>query len=263
MYLGELMKAALAHIRRITTLLPSLLLLALNAPSFAQSSAQSPTLKVPPIIEVQSGIETQLPIEVMPENTQASQAMLLVKGIPSSVSLTDGRLFPSGVWAIKISTAPAIRILTASDAKEDRPITIALMSLSGKTLDEVSSRLIIAPHNGFSDQLANAVPVNAISTRDIAPQEKEKIFTLMQRGDAKFREGKAYAARVFYEKAAEMGWPAGAFALAKTYDAAQLQGRTFGIGIEPDAVLARQWYEKARDLGSPRADARLKEIGLP
>jgi hypothetical protein len=72
------------------------------------------------------------------------------------------------------------------------------------------------------------------------------ILKLMQKGDQYLYEGKIVAARRFYEYAAEMGWPDGAAAIARTFDEKHL--RRFAIlgGIRPDAKLAQQWYDKSR-----------------
>jgi hypothetical protein len=46
-----------------------------------------------------------------------------------------------------------------------------------------------------------------------------------------------------------MGWPDGALAIARTYDADFLKRFPIVGGIEPDEALARQWYETAREIG--------------
>jgi TPR repeat protein len=47
-----------------------------------------------------------------------------------------------------------------------------------------------------------------------------------------------------------------AFALAETYDPLVLAKG----GVPPDVVVARAWYEKARDLGSTTASERLERL---
>ena len=40
--------------------------------------------------------------------------MLLIRGLPSTVALTEGRLFQSGVWSVKLSDLPNLRIVAPS-----------------------------------------------------------------------------------------------------------------------------------------------------
>jgi TPR repeat protein len=51
-----------------------------------------------------------------------------------------------------------------------------------------------------------------------------------------------------FERAAEAGEAAAAFALAETYDPVALRRLRLRGGIAPDVALARRWYETARDL---------------
>lgn len=73
--------------------------------------------------------------------------------------------------------------------------------------------------------------------------------------------GDVAAARTMFERVAEAGDPAGAFALAETYDPAVLRQMPLrGGGITADATQARHWYEKARDMGSSTAPDRIVRL---
>ena len=64
-------------------------------------------------------------------------------------------------------------------------------------------------------------------------------------------------ARNTYEFVAQSGSARGAFALAETYDSNFL-ARHREWGLKPDPRLARKWYERAAELGNPKASERLK-----
>jgi hypothetical protein len=49
-------------------------------------------------------------------------------------------------------------------------------------------------------------------------------------------------------------------ALAETYDPAVLGTMRLRGGITPDPALARQWYEKARDMGAGAAPERIARL---
>jgi TPR repeat protein len=69
---------------------------------------------------------------------------------------------------------------------------------------------------------------------------------LVQTGDKRLAEGNVTAAREFYRRAADMGWPQAAFALAATYDPQAPRGQ--GLGVRSDATQAQCWYARAREL---------------
>jgi len=72
--------------------------------------------------------------------------------------------------------------------------------------------------------------------------------------------GEVTAARVMFQRVAEAGGGAGAFALAETYDPLVLGGLRLRERVMPNIALARTWYERARDLGSPEARDRIARL---
>lgn len=72
--------------------------------------------------------------------------------------------------------------------------------------------------------------------------------------------GDVAAARTMFERVAEAGDEAGAFALAETYDPTVLRTLHLRGGITPDPVRARRWYEKAKDMGSSAAPERIARL---
>jgi hypothetical protein len=85
----------------------------------------------------------------------------------------------------------------------------------------------------------------------------EEIAALLQRGRDFVHAFDFAAARLVFQRAAEGGDPQAALALGATYDPGSLE--ELGLGdVYSDATKARTWYEKARQLGSPRAVQRLK-----
>jgi TPR repeat protein len=88
------------------------------------------------------------------------------------------------------------------------------------------------------------------------PQE---IALLVERGRALFDAGDVVSARLFFRRAANAGDAAAAVAMGATYDPDVLAKR-FIRGIEADAQEAREWYEKARLLGSPEGPRRIEML---
>jgi len=61
------------------------------------------------------------------------------------------------------------------------------------------------------------------------------------------------------EQAAEVKSASAAFALGQTYDPL-IERSAARPDAPPDIVMARTWYEKARDFGSPDAAQRLIQL---
>jgi len=91
--------------------------------------------------------------------------------------------------------------------------------------------------------------------------ETAEIALLMKDGAAFMANRNIVAARMLFQPAAEAGEPAAAFALAETYDPLVL-GKLGASGeIQSDVVLARSWYEKAKNLGFAGASTHPGESG--
>jgi TPR repeat protein len=79
-------------------------------------------------------------------------------------------------------------------------------------------------------------------------------------GEELMANGDIIAARMMFQRAAKAGDPAGAFALAETYDPMVLSRLHLRGGITPDVALARSWYERAMQLGSVAAPDRIVKL---
>jgi hypothetical protein len=87
----------------------------------------------------------------------------------------------------------------------------------------------------------------------------EQIAQLLKRGNDLISSGDLAAARLVLKRAAQAGDARAALALAGTYDPVTLQ--RFPVhGLSPDLAMARHWYEKAKELGSPDALGRLEML---
>ena len=94
----------------------------------------------------------------------------------------------------------------------------------------------------------------------VAAEDASVIAAKMKIGVELMTYGEVTAARTMFQRVAEAGEAAGAFALAETYDPLVLGGLRLRERIMPDAALARTWYERARDLGSPEARDRISRL---
>lgn len=269
----------------------------------AQSGSDQLALSAPVIFQLEMSTEVPLEIRVAPESAAPAEARVLVRGLPASISLSNGRQFDSGVWALRIDDLPGLKIaVPASLGGDTQPaltysieLSIAVVTPERSVLAETKSMLVIVPSKApatipeHSVEMSAAVadgeskPAKATAleaddspTTEAAPrseqgeqapqqvrksfssEEMQRIEMFMASGAENLQAGQINVARLFYRRACEMGWAPGAIALAKTYDPAELEG-TIG-GVQPDAKLAKQWYQKALELGSPEAQRRLTRL---
>lgn len=93
----------------------------------------------------------------------------------------------------------------------------------------------------------------------LSPENQKRAAAMLQRGRGVLANGDVVAARLFFERAARIGFGAAALAMAETFDPEELR-RLGVLGIRPDVDEARKWYEKAKALGEGEADRRLRRL---
>ncbi|MFZ0720443.1 MAG: hypothetical protein WAM99_06165 [Xanthobacteraceae bacterium] len=87
----------------------------------------------------------------------------------------------------------------------------------------------------------------------------DEIADLVKRAQGFINAGDFSAARLLLRRAAEAGSAEAALALGATFDPDFLR-KSRAVGIDPDVARARQWYQKAVDLGSPVAAKQLDSL---
>jgi hypothetical protein len=263
--------------------------LTLGASAFGQTSRPI-TIKVPPIVVAETASQVAFPIRIEPADAIPRNSFVRMRGLPPMAALSEGYVIGAGSWAVPISALPDLKISLPVAAAGRSEVTILLVAVDGAVLVETKTALTVAQAANAVAQAANAgrersagppggasmlragVPVDLAPPRQettaavppIVPRsqspERERAMRLLVKGNEQLEEGNVSAARLFFERAADAGLAEGAMALAATFDAAEL-GRRNVRGIKPDSKLARQWYERARQLGAGEADERLRRLG--
>jgi hypothetical protein len=89
--------------------------------------------------------------------------------------------------------------------------------------------------------------------------DREEVAVLVARGQTYLASGDVASARIVFRRAAEAGDAQAALALGGTFDPLVL--RSLGvIGFAADAAQARNWYQKAVELGSREAPQRIDQL---
>jgi len=103
------------------------------------------------------------------------------------------------------------------------------------------------------------VPAQPAPRPDIRPTvrlDSGELEMLVKRGNEFIANGDLAAARLLLRRGAEAGSAEAALALGATFDPVVMQ-RLGAIGTTPDIAQARQWYQRAAELGSNAALQRL------
>lgn len=269
-----------------------------NARATAIQMQGQPTPEVlitaPSVLLGEPASETRFVIEVGPPEAVPRNSFLRIRGLPHMVALTEGYAVAPGAWAVPIVALPKLRLAIPVGLSGRSDIGIALVSMEGAIIAEAKTALVIAaarliapsetpppvaeapkapvqtPQRAPEPAAKSAalppaaapVPSAPIAPARpaLSPEARQRATQFMSRATSLLDQGNIAAARLFFERAAEEGSAEGALALGGTYDEAELANMK-SLGLKPDPRLARRWYERARDLGSSAAEARLTRLG--
>ncbi len=259
------------------------------ASALSQSTNEAQII-APTLLTIKSATETGLPIRVI---TSHQDAFVLIEGLPKAVALSTGRLFDSGIWAVKVSELGELKIVAMVNSTEEHDLVLSLKTLDGDVLAEFKTALRITPVTGGEtadvaigevrtaavappvqpDEGSAQPPISATPSETakadrqtvvpaapvLSEEDMQSILLLMRKGSENIQQGKINVARLFYTRAADKGWADAAFSLARTYDEIELQ-KIGAIGVQPDPELAAKWYKRAVELGSTTAVAYLERF---
>jgi hypothetical protein len=200
---------------------------------------------VPPQLHERAALQTSSsdPVQIQPDQDQAVSSKLLAPIAGQRFVADEVEVVPS------ITPAP---VHVQGDQHEVRPAsTLREVDLNGNGAVLEASQLI--PNR---DQAVAADPSAPTLQRQL---DEEQITVLLKRGKDLIATGDLAAARLMLRKAADADNAEAALALAATYDPSVLRELKV-YNFTPDAAMARVWYEKAIELGSPAAPRRLEML---
>lgn len=250
---------------------------------------QKPRINIGKVVLVEPASETPMPIQIGPIDAIPRNSFVRIRGVPPAAVLSEGHSIAPGSWAVPLSVLPNLRISMPVGVSGKADITIALVQIDGTVLAEARASLIVAaaeliapqqpaaPRERSVASVGNppspleaspppaqrppAPAANPSTAREPRPltEDQKRALTFMTRGREQAKQGNIAGARLFYRRAADADLAEGALALAATYDPVELAAMRVA-GIQPDVAAARQWYEKARELGAREAEERLRRL---
>jgi hypothetical protein len=185
------------------------------------------------------------PVHIQPDRDEA---------VPSQPPVTAGGRF-DGEEVVVPSITPAPAHLQA-DQHGVRPSKLSASTMRQIDLNEIGAvwePIQLIPDR---DQIVAADPPAPTLQRQL---DGEEIILLLKRGKDLIATGDLAAARLVLQRAADANHAEAALALGATYDPFVLRELKV-YGLTPDAAMARVWYQKAIELGSPAAPRRLEML---
>ena len=257
-----------------------------TAPARVERNARLyPKLIVVDVIPHQPG-ET-VPIGISIEDA-IEGSVAIIRGIPQNVTLSAGERRTDGSWLIPSGELEHAVIAPPGGFAGAMDLSLELRLPDNRLADRRAihiewPRPVVAevqpPEVRPNDVRAAAVrPAGLAGGGELQPREQkppaslpkptapilhrldpQEIASLLNRGHELIGSGDLGAARLVLQRAAEAGDARAALALAGTYDPSVLE--TLPIhGFVPNVALARHWYEKAQEFGSPDAPQRLQML---
>jgi hypothetical protein len=202
-------------------------------------------LALPDSIAVEAGEETAFAIAIDEADTLPSRSIIAIRGLPEGATFSSGRPYGETEWTLRPDELGDLRFTLPATASGVRSLNVELVAADGRTIASASTTLRISSQpDAAAKQVAEDGP---------------RIDELMAHGHKMIEVGYLAGARGYYRRAADAGSAEAAFALGTTYDPAFIK-EIGAQGIKPDLAQARQWYERAEDLGDKDAHAKLLEL---
>jgi hypothetical protein len=256
------------------------------APAAAQGKPTL-TISLPATITTQSATQVPLEIRVGPSSAIPRHSFVRVRGLPPMAALSVGHAIAPGAWAIPLNALSDLKIMMPAGAAGRSDFVATLVANDGSILAAAKSTLVVGPSEQQGQKgeqnPAGAPPEGATILRAgtqlegrepparsgnpapkaasrMTPADRERAERLMTKAEEELELGNISAARLLYERAADVGLAEAAMALGATYDPPELS-RLHARGIVPNRNEARRWYQRARELGAEGASAQLQRLG--
>jgi hypothetical protein len=190
------------------------------------------------------GIEK--PVGIMPAEVSTSAIS------SSRVHRVDVELRRPTTAAPQTEEAATTNVRRGAAAITPLPAVVAAAPLPAASVDAIA----VTPVPAQTIAPPPARPALRPDNRPALRLDSAELEMLVKRGNEFIANGDLAAARLLLRRGAEAGSAEAALALGATFDPVVMQ-RLGAIGTTPDIAQARQWYQRAAELGSNAALQRL------
>lgn len=197
-------------------------------------------------LRLQAQKAAPLPLQIAPEAAAREPFILVLSGAPAGTTLSGAGQIGSDTWFLSPGAASSLQIVLPEWSTSVLEITMALRRINGQVAAQAKAWIAVPPPSGPA----------AVGSRTDEAAAKD----MQARADRLIEKGDIVAARALYQRAAELGSGPAALTLGATYDPNRLW--SFGaLGMVGNKERAKQWYQRASELGQADAKARLLALG--
>ena len=124
--------------------LAAIALLAASLTELAEAQrADAPRIVVAPTITAEPASQAPLSIQVGPPGSVPGNTFVRLRGLPGSVSLTEGYAIAQGSWAVPLFGLPSLKAIVPAGVAGRTEIIIQLVGVDGATLAETKTTLVV------------------------------------------------------------------------------------------------------------------------
>jgi len=175
-------------------------------------------------------------------------ATLVFSGLSPDAKLAIGRPIDATSWLVDAADWRDAEIVPSTTFIGIMNLVVELRLMNGTIVDHQAARL------EWLGRPLSAPPQNPLPRLDA-----KEVARLLKRGEELLLNGEVAASRLVFERLVDAGEPRAAIALAETYERGVLD-KIGAQGLVADPAMARNWYEKAKELGSSEAQRRLEML---
>jgi hypothetical protein len=210
-----------------------------------------------------------LPLGVTLKDSSGGETVFL-SGLENGTRLTAGTPFGSKGWRISARDLGSVMAYAPIDYIGAMHAAINLHAANNNVVDTRVVKLEWIPkverqkaeqqqQQQQRPEQTTAAPRSVVAAPPRPKLDEEEVGRLIKRGQQLLASGDIAPARLLLQRAANGGSAEAALILGGTYDPDVL--RELGVlGFAPNPAMAREWYQKALELGANEATRRLDRL---
>ena len=133
--------------------------------SSAHAADPQVKIEVMSLFVAEPGAETQIPIRITLPDTLPKTAYVRIRGLPASVTLSDGYAVTSGVWSVPLIGLPGLKVIVPKSVSGRSELALSVLTVDGQILAEAKSALLVA-------QVSVRAPAPEPSTKSEPPKSE-------------------------------------------------------------------------------------------
>jgi hypothetical protein len=206
------------------------------------------------VVASQKGFANEpLPIGISLKDASGKETVMLA-GLAAGTRLSGGTPLGLAGWLI---SAPDLDQALAYPPKDFIGVMDASINLQSANDQLIDSQVV---HLEWIRKKEPPAPQPAASNPPaVVPLDPQEVRTLLKRGEDFLAHGDIASARPLLKRAASGGSAQAALEVAMSFDPAFLAQKGV-LGLTPDVAQAREWYERATELGSTEARPHLERL---